>query len=215
MDIKRNIKYIVIDLDGTLLNDKHKLSERNKSAIKKAIEQGVKVILATGKTRTGAEPVIKELNLDTPGVFVQGLLTCNADGTVRQDIKLDPVTARRAIQFAESQGFEVVAYNGNRLVCKALEGALRPVLAETRQRGYALEDGEVTPGFASVAAAVVDHTGHPAAGVAVTYPVDDPPDLPATITAVRRTAERLSARIGARIGTVAGQAPAPRRDQSS
>jgi DNA-binding IclR family transcriptional regulator len=93
--------------------------------------------------------------------------------------------------------------------------ALRPVLAETRQRGYALEDGEVTPGFASVAAAVVDHTGHPAAGVAVTYPVDDPPDLPATITAVRRTAERLSARIGARIGTVAGQAPAPRRDQSS
>jgi DNA-binding IclR family transcriptional regulator len=93
--------------------------------------------------------------------------------------------------------------------------ALRSVLAETRQRGYALEDGEVTPGFASVAAAVVDHTGHPAAGVAVTYPVDDPPDLPATITAVRRTAERLSARIGARIGTVAGQAPAPRRDQSS
>jgi DNA-binding IclR family transcriptional regulator len=73
--------------------------------------------------------------------------------------------------------------------------ALRALLVETRHRGYAMEDGEVTPGFASVAAAVLDHTGHPAAGVAVTYPSDDPPDLTATITATRRTADRLTARI--------------------
>src|SRR6187200_3209177 len=36
-------------------------------------------------------------------------------------------------------------------------GALRSLLAETRQRGYAVEEGEVTPGFSSVAAPVVDH----------------------------------------------------------
>jgi DNA-binding IclR family transcriptional regulator len=73
---------------------------------------------------------------------------------------------------------------------------LRSLLAETRQRGYAMEDGEVTPGFASVAAAVVDHTGHPVAGVAVTFPSEDPPDLPSTIAATRRTADRLTTRIG-------------------
>ena len=76
--------------------------------------------------------------------------------------------------------------------------ALRALLVETRQRGYAFEDGEVTPGFASVASAVLDHNGHPAAGVAVTFPSDDPPDLPATIEAVRRTAGLLTARIGGR-----------------
>ena len=37
--------------------------------------------------------------------------------------------------------------------------ALRTLLAETRQRGYAAEDGEVTPGLRSVAAAVLDHNG--------------------------------------------------------
>ncbi|GAB5493402.1 MAG: sugar-phosphatase [Phototrophicaceae bacterium] len=121
MDIKRNIKYIAVDLDGTLLNDKHKVSERNKDTIKKAIAQGVKVIIATGKTRKSAEAILKDLNLDTPGVFVQGLLTYNADGTVRQEIKLDPVSARQAIQYAEAQGFEVIAYSGNRLVCKTLD----------------------------------------------------------------------------------------------
>ena len=31
----------------------------------------------------------------------------------------------------------------------------------------------MTPGFASVAAAVLDHSGHPVAGVAVTYPVHE------------------------------------------
>lgn len=80
----------------------------------------------------------------------------------------------------------------------ATPSALRSLLAETRQRGYALEDGEVTPGFSSVAAVVLDHTGHPAAGVAVTFPSDDPPNLPTAIAATRRTAERLTTRIGGR-----------------
>jgi DNA-binding IclR family transcriptional regulator len=74
--------------------------------------------------------------------------------------------------------------------------ALRSLLVETRARGYAMEDGEVTPGFASVAAVVLDHNGHPVAGVAVTYPSEDPLDLTAAITATRRTADRLTTRIG-------------------
>src|SRR5690348_8713785 len=41
--------------------------------------------------------------------------------------------------------------------------ALRAVLAETRQRGHALEEGEVTPGMASVGAAVLDHNAVPLA----------------------------------------------------
>lgn len=50
--------------------------------------------------------------------------------------------------------------------------ALRAVLAETRRRGHATEDGEVSPGMTSVAAAVLDHNGLPVAGVALTFPAD-------------------------------------------
>ena len=79
--------------------------------------------------------------------------------------------------------------------------ALRTLLQETRQRGYAEEDGEVTPGFASVAAPVLDHNAHPVAGVAVTYPSDpgpggDPVVLPAVRAAVRETASALTRRLG-------------------
>ena len=80
----------------------------------------------------------------------------------------------------------------------ASPSALRAVLGETRQRGHALEDGEVTPGFASVAAAVLDHNGHPVAGLAVTYPVEDSPDVDHLAGHVRRTAGVLSRRLGGR-----------------
>jgi DNA-binding IclR family transcriptional regulator len=79
----------------------------------------------------------------------------------------------------------------------AAPSALRALLSDTRQRGYAVEDGEVTPGLASVAVAVLDHNRHPVAAVAVTYPDDSHADgLP---EAVAHTAGLLTRRIS---GTV-------------
>ena len=122
-----NIKFVVLDLDGTLLNSEHKMSERNKEVIRKAIAQGVKVMLATGKTRTSAESVIADLGLDTPGVFVQGLIIYNADGTLRQETTLDTTATRKAIQYAESLGFDVIAYSGKRLVTKRITDAVKAI----------------------------------------------------------------------------------------
>ena len=81
--------------------------------------------------------------------------------------------------------------------------SLRTLLAETRQRGYATEEGEVTPGFASVAAAVLDHNGHPVAGLALTYAVGEADPAPLAL-AVRRAGEALTARLG---GHSAAQPP--------
>jgi DNA-binding IclR family transcriptional regulator len=82
----------------------------------------------------------------------------------------------------------------------ATPSALRAVLSETRQRGYAVEDGAVTPGFASVASAVLDHNGHPAASVAVTFDTADRADWPdARLTAgVRAVADELTRRLRGR-----------------
>ncbi len=74
--------------------------------------------------------------------------------------------------------------------------ALRTELVETRARGHAVENGEVTPGLASVAAAVLDHNGFPVAGVAVTFPVEA--GTAAIAAAAVRTAHALGQRLGGR-----------------
>lgn len=70
--------------------------------------------------------------------------------------------------------------------------ALRAVLAETRRRGHAIEDGEVTTGLSSVAAAVLDHNGLPVAGVAITFPAEgaDPDRLAAAVVDTAATLTR-------------------------
>jgi DNA-binding IclR family transcriptional regulator len=76
--------------------------------------------------------------------------------------------------------------------------ALRRELARVRQAGFAHEDGSVTPEFASVAAPVLDHGGHPVAGIAVTYPaheVDDP-----AVAAITRHVTRASTELSRQIG---------------
>jgi DNA-binding IclR family transcriptional regulator len=79
---------------------------------------------------------------------------------------------------------------------------LRRVLAEVRAAGHAGEDGEVTPGLASVAAAVHDHAGRPVAGMAVTFPAPDL-DEPAR----HRLARRVAAAAGELTRRIGGLAP--------
>jgi DNA-binding IclR family transcriptional regulator len=74
--------------------------------------------------------------------------------------------------------------------------ALRTILSEARQRGYAVENGEITTGFSSVAAAVLDHNDLPLAGVAVTFAADGPADRGTVVEAVLATAATLTRRVG-------------------
>lgn len=54
-------------------------------------------------------------------------------------------------------------------------GELRELLRAVRMRGFAEEDGEVTLGLRSVGVVVRDHTGWPAAAIALTWPADAEP----------------------------------------
>jgi DNA-binding IclR family transcriptional regulator len=77
---------------------------------------------------------------------------------------------------------------------------LREVLRDVRRRGYATEDGEVTPGLASVAHPALDHTGYPVAGVALTFRSDDVAGArrDELAAAAGRAAAEISRRLGAR-----------------
>ena len=116
----QDIKLIAVDLDGTLLNTDHNMSEKNEAALKAAMDKGVKVVVATGKTRASADALIERLSLDTPGIYNQGLVIYDASGKITHQKTLDPSIARQVITFAEDRGFHMVAYSGSRLMVRAL-----------------------------------------------------------------------------------------------
>jgi Cof subfamily protein (haloacid dehalogenase superfamily) len=63
-------KMIVLDLDGTLTNSEKKITSKTKEALFRAMEKGVKVVLASGRPTYGIVPIAKELELDQRGGYI-------------------------------------------------------------------------------------------------------------------------------------------------
>lgn len=86
------IKLIAIDLDGTLLNGKKVVTEKNKVALQAAKDQGVKIVICTGRPLRAIRPYLKELNLEGPGdysiTFNGGLVQNNDTGAVMEKAAL-------------------------------------------------------------------------------------------------------------------------------
>jgi DNA-binding IclR family transcriptional regulator len=78
--------------------------------------------------------------------------------------------------------------------------ALRRLLTAGRQRGWAVEDGYVTEGFASVAAPVRDHTGHPIAAISTTFRHECDPECAETWPDLAAETRQAAATLGTRLG---------------
>ena len=59
--IKENIKVIISDLDGTLLNSDHRISEYTKQVFRELHQQDYLIIVATGRHHLDAMPIIETL----------------------------------------------------------------------------------------------------------------------------------------------------------
>ena len=76
------VKCIAIDMDGTLLNQNHVVSKQNADAIKLAQQNGIEVVIATGRSYTEAIPVLQEVGIETPIICVNGAEVRTKSGEV-------------------------------------------------------------------------------------------------------------------------------------
>lgn len=63
---------IITDMDGTLLDSSKKISENNREAIWKFIDQGGKFSVATGRSPASASRWLRELPVNYPCIFYNG-----------------------------------------------------------------------------------------------------------------------------------------------
>ncbi|WP_461244571.1 sugar-phosphatase [Secundilactobacillus muriivasis] len=64
------IKLIAIDIDGTLVDDQKQLHQRTIDTITQAREQGIKVVLCTGRPITGVQQYLDPLNISGDDEYV-------------------------------------------------------------------------------------------------------------------------------------------------
>lgn len=80
-------KLIALDLDNTLLNSQKEISPRNTAALKKLHEEGVKVVLCTGRPINAIWSYIEQLGLTDPDDFT---ITFNG-GLVINNVTKNPL----------------------------------------------------------------------------------------------------------------------------
>ncbi len=102
-----DIKLIALDLDGTLLNSSLKVSERNGTAVRRALGAGVKVVLATSRWYLLAKRTADRLGIDTPLICNNGAVVKRpANGGELLHLRLDQEPAREVAALADERRWE-------------------------------------------------------------------------------------------------------------
>lgn len=113
-------RLLAIDLDGTLFNSQHEISQANRLAVWRAHEAGLNPVIVTGRGRLGAEMALDWLGLDLPFICSAGALVCEGKSVDRVRVLSartfhQPGQLGQVISFARQQkaGLVADALHGN------------------------------------------------------------------------------------------------------
>jgi len=92
------IKVIIMDIDGTLVNDKKVMTPKTKEVLLKAQEKGAILVLASGRPTSGLRKLASELEMDRH----HGLFVC-FNGSKVIDCQTDEVLFNQAMSVEDSK----------------------------------------------------------------------------------------------------------------
>ena len=115
---------IVLDLDGTLTNEKKKITPKTKTALMKAQQLGVRIVLASGRPTYGITALADELELEKYGGYIQAFnggktINCVSREVVSEQI-LDPTLVPLLYNAATEAGMAILTYQGESIAATNL-----------------------------------------------------------------------------------------------
>lgn len=135
-----NIKWIVSDMDGTLLNSRDQITEKTRKALLACQKKGIRLILASGRSYIRLLPYARQLRLAEFGgdlIEVNGL-ALNRLKSGERTVLAQLNRADKEILFAELQRFqvEIQGYEDEALYYWIPEWQRPYKERECRERGY-------------------------------------------------------------------------------
>ena len=107
-------KLLVLDLDGTLTNNKKEITEHTLRTLIQAQERGIKIVLASGRPTYGIVPIAEKLELKKYGGYILsyngGEITNWQTGELMYENVLDADVLPYLYQCAKENNFAIVAY---------------------------------------------------------------------------------------------------------
>ncbi len=114
------IKLLAIDIDNTLTNEPSSVPSANYHAIRRAIERGVYVTLATGRGHLGATPIIRALHLEGLVICYGGAIIVDAQsGAPLMTTEVKNALLQESLALADEIGVHAQIYQGDCIVCAA------------------------------------------------------------------------------------------------
>ncbi len=118
--LTKNIKLLVLDLDGTLTNDKKEITPRTRATLMKLQQQGVKLVLASGRPTYGVVPLAEELDMANYGGYILSynggtIINCQTNEYLHQS-SLEPQYIPEIYDFAKKGGMEILSYKDEFIV---------------------------------------------------------------------------------------------------
>jgi Cof subfamily protein (haloacid dehalogenase superfamily) len=92
------VRFIALDIDGTLLDGASALPEANRRAVEAAVAQGIEVALVTGRRFDFAMPVARQIACPLTMIVNNGALVKSKDGTTHLRKLLPRETAHAVLQ---------------------------------------------------------------------------------------------------------------------
>src|ERR1700674_4438013 len=93
--VRPPIHLLAADIDGTLLNPEFQISEVDLAALRRAHQEGVEVVLVTGRRHTFALPIAQQLGFDLWLISSNGAITRSLGGETFHRDMLPVETCRK------------------------------------------------------------------------------------------------------------------------
>ena len=118
-------KLLVLDVDGTLLNDTQEISKRTLAALLKIQQMGVRIVLASGRPTYGLMPLVKALELSNYGGFIIPYNGCQIikaqNGEIMFERQINPEMLPYLEKKARKNGFAIFTYRGDTIITSSLD----------------------------------------------------------------------------------------------
>lgn len=102
------IKAVFIDIDETLTNSQREVTEKTKLEIKKCVENGVKIILTSGRSRREAMDFQEQIGTSPYIVSSNGASAYDAENGVEiYNERIDPQMVLQLIKYSRENGYRI------------------------------------------------------------------------------------------------------------